>query len=137
MDRSLGERVVPNALRDAGFNVIAHNERFPPDASDETWLAEAGVNGWIVLTKDTRFQHRILELSAIERSSAKVFKLTAGGLAGEQMARIFARSGTKILAFAKGNPGPFIARVISSGKVSMALTRTQIRRAIRANSGSY
>lgn len=49
-----------------------------PDAKDQDWLLEVGNRQWVVLTKDKRFQNRVLELTAIVRSKARVFKLTAG-----------------------------------------------------------
>jgi hypothetical protein len=42
VDASLGRRIVPGALREAGFEVVAHDDRFPPGTPDATWLAEAG-----------------------------------------------------------------------------------------------
>jgi hypothetical protein len=30
VDASLGRRIVPVALREAGFEVVAHDDRFPP-----------------------------------------------------------------------------------------------------------
>ena len=35
-----------------------------------------GNRGWLVLTKDRKFHNRILEITAIARSKARVFKLT-------------------------------------------------------------
>jgi hypothetical protein len=34
VDRSLGGRMVPAALRDAGFEVVAHDDIFTPETDD-------------------------------------------------------------------------------------------------------
>ena len=53
VDRSLGRRIIPDALRAANAQVELHDDHFPQDARDQTWLAEAGKRGWVVLTKDS------------------------------------------------------------------------------------
>lgn len=58
VDRSLGRRAVPSALRQAGFDVVVHDDVFAADTDDEIWLREAGVKGWIVLVKDDRIRYR-------------------------------------------------------------------------------
>ena len=57
VDRSLGRKIIPGALRDAGEEVRIHDEHFPQDAKDEVWLAEAGKQGWVVLTKDKNIRY--------------------------------------------------------------------------------
>lgn len=49
VDASLGRHVVPGALRWAGVNAVAHHDCFPEATPDETWLTEAGRQGWLVL----------------------------------------------------------------------------------------
>ena len=45
VDRSLGRRGIPDALRSAGAQIELHDDHFPQDAQDQTWLAEAGKRG--------------------------------------------------------------------------------------------
>lgn len=68
VDRSLGARDVPEALRSAGVLVEVHDDHFAPDTPDIVWLAEVGARGWIVLTKDSRIR-RVdrAERRAVER----------------------------------------------------------------------
>ncbi|MGH7991598.1 MAG: hypothetical protein ACREDS_15585 [Limisphaerales bacterium] len=54
IDRSLGRKIIPDTLRNAGEEVCVHDELFAQNAKDEVWLAEAGKQGWIVLTKDKK-----------------------------------------------------------------------------------
>jgi PIN like domain len=58
VDRSLGRRVIPDALRAAGAPVELHDNHFPQDAQDQMWLPEAGKRGRIGLTKDKHLGYR-------------------------------------------------------------------------------
>ena len=79
VDRSLGRKIIPEALRHAGEEVRIHDEHFPQNAKDEVWLTEVGQRGWIVLTKDTHIRYRATESAAL---------LAAGlGLLARQMKR--------------------------------------------------
>ena len=60
IDRSLGKKIVAQALRDIGETVEIHDDHFAPDAKDEDWLVEVGKRGWIVLTKDDRIRYEPL-----------------------------------------------------------------------------
>jgi hypothetical protein len=71
VDRSLGRRIVPAALRDAGFAVVTHDEMFSDDTSDEEWLAEAGARGWVVLMKDDRIRYNP---ASVRRSRRRRFE---------------------------------------------------------------
>ena len=69
IDRSLGKKIVAQALRDSGETVEIHDDHFLPDAKDEDWLVEVGSRGWIVLTKDDRIRYRVTERTAIMSAS--------------------------------------------------------------------
>jgi hypothetical protein len=93
VDRSLGRKVIPNALREANERVKTHDELFAQDTPDETWLKEAGRQGWIVLTKDTRIRYHANEIAALLNSQVRAFVLTArGDLTGAEMAAIFIKA---------------------------------------------
>jgi predicted nuclease of predicted toxin-antitoxin system len=128
LDRSLGKELIATALREAKVLVEVHDDQFAPNAKDEEWLAEVGRRGWIVLTKDRRFHTRVLEIDAIARTKAKVFKLTAANIQGADMAAIFLKAIRKISRVAVGNPGPFIATVSKSGKVIVVLSSSKLRK---------
>lgn len=69
IDRSLGRYQLAKALRERG--VAAHTmaevygEKAGQGLDDETWLADAGRNHWIVLMKDDRIRYRPAELQAL------------------------------------------------------------------------
>jgi len=48
VDRSLGGKLVVEAMRNVGAEVIAHDDAFDQNATDVEWLAEAGRRGWVV-----------------------------------------------------------------------------------------
>lgn len=74
VDESLDSLSVVSALRDAGASVQRLTDHFPKGTPDEVWLAEAGRNGWVVLTRDKRI--RILA-GSLERIT-KIARTDAG-----------------------------------------------------------
>lgn len=91
LDRSLGKFIVAEALRGAGAEVRVHDDHFPPGALDETWLAEVGEKGWVVLTQDRKIRYRQIELDALRRARVAAFVFTGANLRGEEVAQVFVR----------------------------------------------
>ena len=96
VDRSLGNRYVPDALRAAGARVEIHESHFADEAEDVDWLSEVGRRGWIVLTKDDRIRYRTHEVAAIERAGVRAFVLTTARTRGSDMATLFATVALKL-----------------------------------------
>lgn len=120
VDRSLGRKIIPEALRNANESVKTHDELFPQNTPDAVWLEEAGRQNWIVLTKDTRIRYHANETSALLRSGVRAFVLTArGDLTGPEMAGIFVNALPAIKKVASENSAPFIARVHRDGSVEI------------------
>lgn len=119
VDRSLGGRIVADALRQAGQTVHVHDEHFPPNAKDVEWLTFAGQRGWVVLTKDERIRYRAIEQRALTQSSVAAFILTARGLTGPDMAAIFVRALPQIRRFVAKYRPPFIASIGRGGAVTL------------------
>lgn len=85
VDRSLGSRIVPEALRRAGLTAHAMADVYPnlgEDLADETWIPEVTARGWIILLKDDRVRSNPAERAAILDSAARVFCVTRGNLTG-------------------------------------------------------
>jgi uncharacterized protein with PIN domain len=80
LDRSLGKKMVAEALRAAGAKVEVHDDHFAQDAQDEVWLTEVGSKGWVVLTKDQRIRFRVIEREALKAAGVRAFVLTAGDI---------------------------------------------------------
>ena len=122
VDRSLGKHTIAEALRQAGVEVQIHDDHFPQNATDETWLREVGRRGWIVLTKDTWIRRRSNERTALMRAGVRAFVLIAGNLSGPEMARVFVNALPAMHRFVVRHNPPFIAKITRSGAVSMLVS---------------
>ena len=119
IDRSLGTKIVAQALREIGETVEIHDDHFVPDAKDEDWLLEVGKRGWIVFTKDDRIRYRVTERTAIVTAKVRAFVLTSTQLQGTEMAAAFIEALPRIKRLVASKARPFIARVSRTGKVSL------------------
>jgi hypothetical protein len=67
LDRSLGRKSVPGALRADGWDLITLAEHYgmPADeqVADTEWIEEAAKRGWLILMKDKRIRHRQAEIA--------------------------------------------------------------------------
>lgn len=115
IDRSLGRKLVADALRSAGASVEVHDDHFAQNVDDPEWLAEVGKRAWIVLTKDEKIRSRKNELLAVKNNAVGMFVLTAGNITGQAMAAVFVSALRRMTRVIKGNTKPFIATVTRSG----------------------
>jgi hypothetical protein len=81
-DRDLGTQF-PGILRSAGLTVERHSDHFPPNASDEAWLAKVGAERWTAVTHDGRIRYKPNELAAVVRH--KVGLLVVVGAPGDSL----------------------------------------------------
>jgi hypothetical protein len=116
VDESLDSLSVVAALRDAGAIVQRLTERFPRGTPDEVWLAEAGRNGWVVLTRDKRIRYRQLERLALQAAKVRAFVFTGGNVTGEETGAILAGSLDRVTKIARADAGPFIYHIGRSGR---------------------
>jgi hypothetical protein len=111
IDRSLGRRIVPNALREAGVTVHTmadvYGEMVGQRLRDETWLFDAGRRGWVVLMKDDAIRRRPAEREALVAAGVRAFCLTNAQLRGADQARRLVANLDRILRQA-ATPGPYI-----------------------------
>jgi len=109
LDRSLGRKAVPEALRADGWDVITLAEHYgiPADeqVADTDWIEEAAKRGWPILMKDKRIRHRQAEITAVTERKARCFVITRGDLPSADMAQRFITNKAAILAAAV-EPGP-------------------------------
>jgi hypothetical protein len=82
LDRSLGSLKVAKALRDVHQSVVIHDDVFPQDAQDTTWLPEVGRRGWVVLTKDRHIRTRRNEVAELMAAGLAVFVITKADMSG-------------------------------------------------------
>lgn len=88
-------------------NVYGEREQ---TVSDEEWLARAGTEGWLILTKDAKIRYREAELDAIRAHRAKVFVVAGKRLTGPELADRVVRNLRRIEQAAR-KEGPFIYAV--------------------------
>jgi len=122
VDRSLGRRKVPDALRAAGLDVtvIAHDDVFAQDTDDEVWLREAGRRGWIVLTKDEGIRRKPGEQRIIVDAGVRCFCLhPTTGMRAEDMATILTSALPRITAIAESHKrrGGFVYLIDRRGRI--------------------
>lgn len=117
LDRSLGQKVLPARLREAGLRLTTLAERYPgrdERVADEEWLREAGERGEVVWMKDQRIRYRTLELQAVIAYRVRCFCLANGQLTAEMMGDVFLHNLSRIV-WAARHPGPFIYMVYANG----------------------
>ena len=119
VDASLGSKVVPQALRNAGAKVEIHDDHFAQGTPDETWLRSVGERGWVVLTKEDRIRFHDLEKKALLAAGTRAFVLTAKGLRGAENGAILAAALKSVYHFLENHPAPFIAKISRSGTVAL------------------
>ena len=119
VDRSLGGRVVADALRVAGEDVRAHDDLFAQDTDDEVWLADVGKRGWVVLTKDVLIRRDSLQRRALLAANVAAFVLARGDVTGSVMAGAFVAALPRMKKALRRFDVPFIASVTIKGEVAL------------------
>lgn len=119
VDRCLGGEILPNALRESGFNIEVHHDHFKDDTADAAWLAVVGERQWVVLTKDKAIRSNELERNALVSAKVALFALASSGLPAAQMAHAFIRARTRIEKALRVHGAPLIATVNASGGVQL------------------
>lgn len=115
VDRSLGGRSVVRILREAGWKVERHDDHFPADTPDTTWILEVGRRGWFILTADDRLRYNPTEKGALLSSGTLTFILASRkNLTGPEMGGAFRAVRASILAVIESQPPPAIFKVYAA-----------------------
>lgn len=126
LDRGLGSRIVPDALRECGWVVETMDERYGKDRSqqiaDTEWIEEATIQGDILLCKDLAITNNLIEARVIYMSGARIFALAKANVVGREMADLFLTNEVRIVRMVKRVTGPFVFAVSQNG-----LRRTRIK----------
>ncbi|WP_369987525.1 hypothetical protein [Streptosporangium sp. 'caverna'] len=126
LDRGLGSRIVPNALREAGWVLETMDERYGKDESqriaDTQWIEEATIRGDVLLCKDLAITHNLVEARVIYMSGARIFALAKADVVGKEMAELFLVNEARIIDTLKRVTEPFVFAVSRNG-----LRRTRVR----------
>ena len=134
IDHCVSQKIVPDAMRNAGAIIEAHIDHFPIDALDTEWLPEVSRRGWVVITKDLGLKSNLLEQRAIAHVNARVFVFSSGNYTGAHMATILVDALERLQKFVRGNPAPFIARISANGQVRISQNRTKLRKLLKGRS---
>jgi len=97
---------------------IAHRQRFDNESPDAEWIAAAGREGWIAISRDQRIHRKPNELAAIRSSRAIIFVFTSGNLSAEGTATVLLKALPKILTKAKGAKRPALFSIHKDGSVA-------------------
>jgi hypothetical protein len=119
VDRSLGGRVVAQALRVAGEEVRVHDDHFAQDTDDEVWLADVGARGWAVLTKDVVIRRDSLQRRVLLAANVAAFMFARGDVSGGVMAAAFAMALPRMKRALRRFDLPLIASVTVGGDVTL------------------
>jgi hypothetical protein len=65
-----------------------HDELFPQATQDVIWLAEAGAQRWVVVTRDDRIRYNQLEKQAVLAAKLRFFCIRSPSLTGEEAASL-------------------------------------------------
>lgn len=114
VDRCLASRTVVEIMRGAGFQVIAHSDRFRDDAPDEEWLTAAGEHEWVVITRD-QLRERPIERITLTRAGVRAIVVKRPKLKAAQIAELIVAHKTGIERICSKEPAPFIAILGGSG----------------------
>jgi PIN like domain len=108
-DRDLGKRF-PEILASAGLSVKRHDDLFPPDCSDERWLAHIGKSRWIAITHNARIRYMPNELDAVVRHAVALL-VVVGKAPLKDVAENFVATMPRISEFLEKHEPPLIAKV--------------------------
>lgn len=122
VDRNLGGKKLPAALRAAGWLVETHHDHFPEhnqieEDNDTKWIHFAGAKGWFILCADLRTMYNPLEKQALLTCGTLAFMLLKGELSGEQMAQVFLEAKVAIWRKIKNETPPGVFKVRRGGVV--------------------
>jgi len=118
IDRSLGRRYLPEALRACGLVVhtmaSVYCEQAAQRLADERWLRDAGAKGWGVLMKDDAIRRRPAARDVLVEAGVRAFCLTNAQLRAAEQTQRFVSNRHRIIQQAR-KPGPYIYGVYDTG----------------------
>lgn len=117
IDRCAWSGRLGEALAAQGIPYIAHQDRFDQACPDEEWLAVAGRERWVVLTRDKRIRYRPAELRAFREHKVVGFVLASSEATGAQTAQLVLALYDKMMRKARGAKPPALFTVTLAGGI--------------------
>ena len=128
-DRCIG-KTLPEALLALGVRNVAYQHMqakkigiakrgsiFQQGVHDDEWLSFVGQRGWVAFTQDYKMHLEPAPLAAIREHRVKVFYLFGSEATRWEKMRVFAKAYDRIIEMARSRNGPFVCRVLKSGKL--------------------
>jgi hypothetical protein len=82
-----------------------------PATTDDVWIPIVAARGWLIVTRDSRIQHRRAEIAAVRDSGARMIALASRDATGVwAQLEVFMSQWRRIEALT-ARPGPFITSV--------------------------
>lgn len=123
IDRDAWSRTLGKALTQAGIEYLGHFERFDAETPDVDWLAVAGRERWVVLTRDQNIRRRPAELAAVKAARIVMFVLGSGNLSATETAQLVIDNHVRLMKTARGARRPAVFTLTRSG----SLNRVKLR----------
>jgi hypothetical protein len=120
LDRNLGAYVLPNRLRQAGKDVVVHDDIYVPTERDPWIFYECGKKGLIVVTSDKLFMKSFPHMAAISLGKTTVLSFSNNNFNAQARATAFIAASKAIATrMAEANGNPFIATIGIKGEVTV------------------
>lgn len=111
----MGSKIVPQGLRNAGWQLTTMDEIYGVDRSQEIddidWIRDATMRGECIITKDPKIARLPVEAQMVVMCDARVFALTSAKISGEQMKERLILHQDTIFRWAQRVRPPFVAGV--------------------------
>jgi PIN like domain len=122
LDRNVGRYQVAAALRQHGLRVEAHADHYPQaeagELSDEYWIREVTLRGWVILTRDGEIRRNPLERAAFVSAGARVFNIRNGQAKAEAVAAAIIKAKSRIDEILASGKRGFIAGISMRGDIT-------------------
>ena len=93
---------------------------FPQATQDVVWLAEAGAQRWVVITRDDRIRYNQLEKQAVLAAKVRFFSITSSSLTGDEAALLILSAHRSITRLCRRHAATgFIAKISRGPEVKM------------------
>lgn len=114
-------------LRSEGHVAHVQRDTFGTGTRDVEWLPEVGARRWVLITKDKQIRRREIELRALRQAGVRAFVLTAGGLTGQDQARVLRDALPAMTRLLRRLATAFVARVTAGSRVEIIEWRRTVR----------
>jgi len=127
-DVCLGNKLLPQRLRDEGLHVVTHAEfGLAPDERDVDWIPKVALKGYVILTKDRNIRRLPLELRVVLQERARYFVLGNANRTAEHNAAIILKHRHRIKALVRDREPPIVAQL----NADEVLVRTEDGKLVR------